>query len=111
MTHDLIIRNATLRSGGKADIAIDGSTFTEIGENISGDARHDIDAEGGLVTESYVVGQLHLDKVFTGPWVDFTATTNYLSSGMGGAMTAIELAAAVKARYTVEDVAERAEQA
>src|SRR5947209_6562615 len=111
MTHDLIIRNASLRNGSRADITIDGSSFAEIGESISGDARQEIDAGGNLVTESYVVGQLHLDKVFTGPWVDFSATSNYTTSDMGGAMTAIELAAAVKARYTVEDVAERAEQA
>ncbi len=62
-------------------------------------AQLTIDAEGSLVTEAFVNGHLHLDKVYTLSMVGDQAPANYHGAGMGGAMTAIELAAAVKKRY------------
>jgi cytosine/creatinine deaminase len=58
-----------------------------------------IDAAGGLVTESFVNGHLHLCKVNTLDLLGDAALDEYHAAGMGGAMTAIELAAAVKDRY------------
>jgi cytosine deaminase len=58
-----------------------------------------IDAAGGLVTESFANGHLHLCKVNTLDLLGDDALKEYHAAGMGGAMTAIELAAAVKDRY------------
>ncbi|MGH2744006.1 MAG: hypothetical protein ACRDN8_16315, partial [Thermoleophilaceae bacterium] len=65
-----------------------------------------------IVTESFVIAQLHLDNVFTGPWLDELAKTEYFSGGsMGGAMTGIELAARVKDRYEEGEIHERVTRA
>ena len=58
-----------------------------------------IDAAGNLVTESFINGHLHLCKVYTLGMMDDDALAAYNSGSMGGAMTAIELAARVKERY------------
>lgn len=58
-----------------------------------------IDANGKLVTESFVNGHLHLCKVYTLEMVGEKALTSYTSGTMGGAMTAIERAAQVKEHY------------
>ena len=107
MSADLVIRNARLRDGSKADIAIAGGKYTSVESSVAEKARQEIDAEGRLVTESFVIAQLHLDKVLTGDWLDATAKSEYLEPGMGGAMTAIELAAAVKQHYKEDEILER----
>jgi cytosine deaminase len=109
--HDIVIRNARLRGGVSAEIGIDEGSFVQIAKRIPAGGQVELDAEGGLVTESYVIGQLHLDKVFTGSWLDATATTEYTTETMGGAMTAIELASEVKRRYEEREVAERVARA
>jgi len=58
-----------------------------------------IDAAGGLVTEGFVNGHLHLCKVNTLELLGDDALREYHAPGMGGAMTAIERAAAVKHHY------------
>ena len=58
-----------------------------------------IDAAGGLVTESFTNGHLHLCKVNTLELLGDDALREYHGGGMGGAMTAIELASAVKDHY------------
>lgn len=63
-----------------------------------------IDAAGGLVTEPFVNGHLHLCKVYTLDQLGDGALKDYHGSGMGGAMTAIEAAAAVKKKYRPERV-------
>lgn len=60
-----------------------------------------VDAAGMLVTEPFVNGHLHLDKVYTLARLGSDALRAYHGEGMGGAMTAIELAAAVKDSYDV----------
>ena len=52
-----------------------------------------------MVTESFVNGHLHLDKVFTLEMAGQEALGEYHTGGMGGAMTAIERAADFKACY------------
>ncbi len=72
MGHDLVIRNARLRSGEPAEIGISDGCYAEIAVRIAGQGTRELDAEEGLVTESYVIAQQHLDKVFTGAWVGAT---------------------------------------
>ena len=65
--HDLVIRNAALIDGTggperMADIAIDGSTITEVTEaGGAGSAHRDIDAEGLLTTPGWVDVHTHYD--------------------------------------------------
>ncbi len=101
MPFDLLIRNARTRSlpGEPMDIAIENGRIAAIGEGIAGDAGKTIDAGGKLVTESFVNGHLHLCKVYTLDMMDDAALGAYTGDSMGGAMTAIELAARVQEQY------------
>lgn len=98
MAFDILIKNAKTRaSAGKlVEIAIEGGKIAKIAEKVSGDAKKTIDAKGNLVTESFVNGHLHLCKVYTLKMMDDEAIDAYTAGGMGGAMTAIELASKVK---------------
>jgi cytosine deaminase len=101
MDFDLLIRNATTRfsEGQRLDIAIREGRIAKIGAEVEGEAAQSIDAQGKLVTESFVNGHLHLDKVYTLTMVGEEALKSYTGESMGGAMTAIELAAKVKEQY------------
>lgn len=101
MTYDLLIKNATTRTsqGEKYQIAIQNGKIAKIDAKVDGDAHKVIDAEGKLVTESFVNGHLHLCKVYTLSMMDEAAMGAYTDGSMGGAMTAIELAATVKEQY------------
>jgi len=101
MAIDILIKNAVLRNskGETKDIAISGGIVTEISKGISDQATETIDAGGNLVTESYVNGHLHLDKVYTLEKVGMDALNSYKSGNMGGAMTSIEQASKVKEEY------------
>ncbi|OQA91288.1 MAG: Cytosine deaminase [Elusimicrobia bacterium ADurb.Bin231] len=97
---DLIIRNAKLRGKKELfDIGIDKGKISKIAAKISTKADKWIDAKGNLVTESYCNAHLHLCKVWTLQMMDEKALKDYHGSDMGKAMTAIELAARVKANY------------
>ena len=98
---DILIRRAKLRgrSGGLFDIGIADGRITAIEERIEGRAEKEIDAQGNLVTESFVNPHLHLCKVYTLQMMDEEALKDYHGEGMGKAMTAIELAARVKEKY------------
>lgn len=113
MKFDLLIRNARTRfSKGKAlDIGIADGRIAKIGPRLGGDARKKIDAGGKLVTESFVNGHLHLDKVYTLSMVGMDALSSYTSGSMGGAMTAIEQAARVKAHYNEKWIIENVRKA
>jgi cytosine/creatinine deaminase len=85
-------------------IGITGGTITSvIPEKSKSDepagSSGSLDAAGRLVTEGFVNGHLHLCKVYTLPLLGDAALAEYHAAGMGGAMTAIELAAAVKSHY------------
>ena len=101
MAIDILIKNALLRKsdGETTDIAIVDGKISEIRKNISDEASETIDADGNLVTESFVNGHLHLDKVYTLEKVGMAALDSYKTGSMGGAMTAIEQAAKVKEQY------------
>jgi cytosine deaminase len=97
----LIVRNGVLRGDvhKKVDIAVKNGKIAEIAPAIQGKAAQEIDAEGNLVTESFVNTHLHLCKVYTLMMMDEAALKDYHGSDMGKAMTAIELAARVKENY------------
>lgn len=101
MAYDVLIKNAKTRASGAnlTQIAIEKGRIVRIADQISGDAKQVVDAEGHLVTESFVNGHLHLCKVYTLAMMDDEALGAYTGESMGGAMTAIELAASVKKKY------------
>jgi cytosine deaminase len=101
MEYDLIVRNGVLRGDvhQKVDIAVKNGKIAEIAPAIQGKAAQEINAEGNLVTESFVNTHLHLCKVYTLMMMDEAALKDYHGSDMGKAMTAIELAARVKDNY------------
>ncbi len=82
-----------------ADGTIESITESPVVREDSPAGEETIDADGGLVTESFVNGHLHLDKVYTLAMLGDEALSQYHAAGMGGAMTAIELASAVKKNY------------
>jgi len=100
-TLDFLIKRARLRDrpGRLVDIGIASGRITAIEEHIALEAQTEIDARGNLVTESFVNPHLHLCKVYTLQMMDEEALKDYHGADMGKAMTAIERAARVKARY------------
>lgn len=101
MAYELLITNARTRAskGELVQIGIQDGKIAAIGHSLSGGADQVIDAGGGLVTESFVNGHLHLCKVYTLEMAGQAALGEYHHGGMGGAMTAIERAADFKAAY------------
>jgi cytosine deaminase len=81
------------------DIGIDQGKIVEIAGKVQAAAALELDAGGGLVTESYANPHLHLCKVYTLNMLDEAALKDYHGADMGKAMSAIELAARVKEQY------------
>jgi cytosine/creatinine deaminase len=97
---DIVLRNARLLGREVlADIAIADGVILDVGERLDVSAPEIIDAGGNLVTPSYVNPHLHLCKVWTLPMMSDAAIEAYHAAGMGEAAKAIDLAAAVKAKY------------
>lgn len=108
---DLVIANARLRHApGLHHVGLEDGRIAAISPDPL-DAGHTVDAAGRLVTESFVNAHLHLDKVFTLDRVGQAALGEYTGAVMGGAMTSIELASAVKADYDEEWIAPNVERA
>lgn len=100
MICDILIRNAKTRKCAELlDIAIRDGKIVALEKGLSAEAGQVIDAKGCLVTESFVNGHLHLDKVYTLKMAGEDALKSYNGEGMGGAMTGIEQAANFKAAY------------
>jgi cytosine deaminase len=98
-SHDLVLADATLRGRpGRWQVGVDEGRIGTVTRDVV-TRREEIDAAGGLVTESFVNGHLHLDKVHTLDRAGDAALTAYTGGGMGSALHAIELASAVKADY------------
>jgi cytosine deaminase len=99
---ELIVRQAQLRSrpaGQLVDIGIQNGKIIAIEPRLAARSAQDFDAQGGLVSESFVNTHLHLCKVYTLQMMDEAALKDYHGADMGKAMTAIELAARVKENY------------
>jgi len=113
MQYDVLITNAKTRfSGGKnLQIALKDGKIAKIAEKVDGSAVKTVDAGGNLVTESFVNGHLHLCKVYTLKMMDDAAMDAYTGESMGGAMTAIELAAKVKEQYDEKWIIENVRKA
>jgi cytosine/creatinine deaminase len=99
--YDLMIHHAQLRGmpGKLVDIGIKSGRISAIAENIGADSPVLLNADGNLVTGSFVNPHMHLCKVYTLQMMDEESLDNYQKANMGKAMTAIELAARVKERY------------
>ncbi len=101
---DLIIRHARLKScSGNWNIGINGDRIVTLSEEIADVGSTEIDAAGHLVMPTYVNGHIHLDKCFLQekmrPNKDYTFGE------------CLELTWEHKARYTTEDMLERAGRA
>jgi cytosine deaminase len=113
-SHDLVIRDARLRRGATRpltgevrSIGIAGGRIATITDGrLDGDVV--LDADGALVTPSFVDAHLHLDKVHTWDLTGGHARQAYAGGGMGAAATAIELASQVKDAYDEATIADRA---
>ena len=113
MAYDILIKNAKTRDTGNQlmEIAIEKGKIVKIAEKVGGDAKQTIDAGSNLVTGSFINGHLHLCKVYTLAMMDDEAINAYVDGGMGGAMTAIELAAKVKEKYDEKWIIENVRKA
>jgi cytosine deaminase len=99
--YDLIVKSARLRGRPNTlyQIAIKDGRISRVAQAIAGQAVVEIDAQGGLVSESFVNPHLHLCKVYTLQMMDEKALRAYHGEGMGKAMSAIEQAARIKEKY------------
>src|SRR5260221_2732916 len=91
---DIVVRRARLRRrpGALCDIAVAGGRIAAVGPRLEGAAPVEIDARGGLATESFVNPHLHLCKGYTLSMIDDEAARAYPSGGhLGPAMKGIEL--------------------
>lgn len=113
MAFDILVKNAKTREfeNKLVQIAVQSGKIAKIAEKVDGDAKQVIDAKGNLVTESFVNGHLHLCKVYTLKMMDDEAIGAYTGKSMGGAMTAIELAAKVKEKYDEKWIIENVRKA
>ena len=100
---DILIKRSKLRAHPDKllEIGISNGKISALAEKVQGDAATVIDAEGKLVTESFVNPHLHTCKVYTLEMMDDEAIKAYHGSEghMGSAMTSIELAMKVKEKY------------
>ncbi len=99
-TYDIVIRQVRLRSrpGELVQVGIRAGRIAAIATGpLAG--KVELDGEGNLVSASFVDAHLHLCKVYTFPMAGDEALQRYTGGSMGQAMSAIELAAAVKDRY------------
>jgi cytosine deaminase len=111
--YDILIRRALLRArpGQAVDIGVADGCIAAIGERLDGRGDAEIDACGGLVTESFVDPHLHLCKVWTASMAGDAAMQAYHGAGMAHAASAIDLAAKVKAQYHESWIGENARRA
>jgi cytosine deaminase len=100
---DIVIRNARLRrhAGAPVDIAVADGRIAAIGPSLGANARETIDADGNLVTESFVNPHLHLCKVWTLQMMAEDALASYHAEGMADSLSAIDFASKIKEKYDV----------
>jgi cytosine deaminase len=107
MSIDIKIKNARLRNQtGIFTVSIKDNKIVSINHDDTNKPELTIDAKGGLVTESYVIAHLHLDKVYTYERADPSALLLYQSNEMN-TKKAIDLASFAKRSYTQEDISRR----
>jgi cytosine/creatinine deaminase len=102
MSLDLVVRAGRLLDGRVVDLGVQTGRIEALTDDLGSAPRRGaktIDADGRLVTPSFVNAHLHLDKVYTLPLVDDRAIGEYTGAGMTTAKTAIDTARTVKADY------------
>src|SRR5688500_2560965 len=97
----MVVRNARLLDGRMVTLGIADGLYVEVTEDhVEVTPGTAIDAEGRLVTPSFVNAHMHLDKVYTLPLAGDAALASYTSDAMGEAMRSIlRDASAVKQHY------------
>jgi cytosine deaminase len=101
---DLIIRNARLRGReGTWEIGISNNRISTVNEQIAEPAPTEVDAVGNLVLPTYVNGHIHLGKCHL---QDIMRPNKDYTFG-----ECLELTWEHKARYTVENILQRADRA
>lgn len=109
---DLVIADGSTPAGDRVSIGVDDGAIAAVSdEALEGTGTDRIDAEGRLVTPSFVDPHLHLDKVYTYEAAGETAVERYQAGDMGDAMGAIEAASAVKDDYDADRIYENAKRA
>ncbi len=107
---DLVVAEATLRGAdGARWIGARNGRIAVVTDNPL-QAETVVEADGALVIPSFVNAHMHLDKVYTLDLLGDATVTAYTGEQMGGSMTSIELASAVKDSYdeaTIEAKARR----
>lgn len=99
MSLELIVRNATLKSGhAPVDIGVTGGKIVAIEPTLTGDAEA-LDAEGHFVSPGLIETHIHLDK---------SRILDRCSPAPNRGMDHMKRVAEVKMTFTVEDVYERA---
>jgi cytosine/creatinine deaminase len=114
VNHDLSLTDARLRDGRVVHLGIRGGMIEGVADASTDEpfeAERTVAADGRLVTESFVDGHLHLDKVYSLPRVGDAALEAYTTGSMGSAMTAIELAREVKRDYHRDWIAPNVDRA
>jgi cytosine deaminase len=93
------------------DIGITKDRIGKIEATIASKGTLELDAQGNLVTESYVNPHLHLCKVWTLPMMEEEALKTYQGEAMGKTMAGIELASKIKEKYAESWIVENARRA
>lgn len=102
------MKNARLiRKEGIWDVVIDGGVVKRLARHAEESTGKEFDANGCLVTESFVIAHLHLDKVRTAERASADALTSY-QGGRMDTRKSIELASKVKEGYRQEEILSRA---
>ena len=108
---DLVIRNALIRGyEGFCDIAVDGGRIVKVGR-VRDKGEVEINAEGRLVTESFVNSHLHLCKAYTFLMIGEEALEFYHGENMGKAIYAVEAASKIKEKYHEDWIYENSRKA
>jgi cytosine deaminase len=109
---DILIKNSRTRVYPEklVNIGIKNGVIVEISGKANKGAI-ELDANGNLVTESFVNPHLHMCKVYTFQMAGEDTLKLYQTSKMGDSMTAIELASMVKEKYHESWIYENAKKA
>jgi cytosine deaminase len=109
---DIVVRKARTRDNPKklVDIGVRDGLIAAMSGKV-GKGATEIDANGNLVTETFVNPHMHLCKVYTLQMVGEDALKLYQTPEMGTSMVAIELASIVKKKYHESWIYENAKKA
>jgi cytosine deaminase len=101
---DLIVRRAILIGRtGSWDIGVRAGRIAAIEKNLTVSGKRELDAEGRLVSPTYVNGHVHLDKCNLGDVMRPNKTNSF--------QECLEITWEHKRGYTVDDIVERASRA